>query len=1019
MRSRSYLLLTCASLAGCSAASAGPRDEARRIVVRTETHDEGTPLGADGRIVRTPLEGATPTELPFRVLEVDGAPLVLVVAEEPQATHVRSADERGDLGPLQSLAGRRLAGAVATSRPWLVTSDGRTLSLESLDGTTRRRAPLDHADAVVSLARNAVAWLDERVAAPPEPVPTAKPAPRSEAHAATTKPKPKAEKRRRPAPRAKATRPRTPTPPKPPPPVKPSAATLWLASLDDRGTATPAHETGLTYARPLPGMGLVAARGTTRGASVLVHDAEPTRRERGRTVPFAQILAADLDETGKLRATPRALVGGPRQYGWIEGHLRPRLFTDGERGLYVGRREVPEGRGLVRRFEAYLFDGSEGTATDAVWIADPRRFLGREAPEPVELEALARLAALEPRAMALESLEEPGRIAWAGASGYFVRGSSLASVGRATAVNRDLGAPFRALRPESPWSVVDSSGRALMGTRVAVHEAKPRAAVASHAPLASVAGAPVSGAFVGDRALGLVPTALDRTHPGGLAVVDLVTGAEEAELSRDAHLGASALVGDGEGGVWLALRGDLMTVNRLDAAGRAVSRSQARSPIHSGFAAASRAAGGAIVVGLGRPPTPGAVAFVIDRDGTVGEPNALPVRLDPGRIGLAPLPGGGALVWDEPDARMPNATPRAVVWLDDDGRVLAHGRWSADAGADAPACPVGRRLPGRFPTPHPGEFVALPLADACTVGMPRWTDEGLRWFGVRAAGLDAAPELVTVRFTSVSPSTPRARGDRREVATTSSAPTAPRCPADMVLVADAVCVDRYESQLVEARGEVLSPSYPTDPAVVSQVLEEWTLGRLLTGDLHARSLPLPPLLRSPKAAVTPVATSRPGVVPSGYLSSFSAEAPCRAAGKRLCTLDEWTRACRGEEDRDFPYGDEYEQGACNVHRFAHPAATLHGNASTGHLDPRLHWVEDEGEPMLRPTGSSPGCVSRWGRDGLYDMVGNLDEWVDDPDGAFAGGFHARSTKRGCGAVITVHPRRYFDYSLGTRCCLTP
>jgi hypothetical protein len=53
------------------------------------------------------------------------------------------------------------------------------------------------------------------------------------------------------------------------------------------------------------------------------------------------------------------------------------------------------------------------------------------------------------------------------------------------------------------------------------------------------------------------------------------------------------------------------------------------------------------------------------------------------------------------------------------------------------------------------------------------------------------------------------------------------------------------------------------------------------------------------------------------------------------------------------------------------------------------------------------------------MVGNLDEWVDDPEGAFAGGFYARRARRGCGAVITVHPRRYFDYSLGTRCCLSP
>jgi hypothetical protein len=50
------------------------------------------------------------------------------------------------------------------------------------------------------------------------------------------------------------------------------------------------------------------------------------------------------------------------------------------------------------------------------------------------------------------------------------------------------------------------------------------------------------------------------------------------------------------------------------------------------------------------------------------------------------------------------------------------------------------------------------------------------------------------------------------------------------------------------------------------------------------------------------------------------------------------------------------------------------------------------------------------------MVGNLDEWVDDPDGAFLGGFYARGTAEGCDARVGVHAPEYFDYSLGVRCC---
>ena len=60
--------------------------------------------------------------------------------------------------------------------------------------------------------------------------------------------------------------------------------------------------------------------------------------------------------------------------------------------------------------------------------------------------------------------------------------------------------------------------------------------------------------------------------------------------------------------------------------------------------------------------------------------------------------------------------------------------------------------------------------------------------------------------------------------------------------------------------------------------------------------------------------------------------------------------------------------------------------------------------------------TRWGDDAVYDLVGNLDEWVDEPGGAFAGGFYSRSTRAGCEAVVTAHPKGYLDYSTGVRCC---
>jgi hypothetical protein len=104
----------------------------------------------------------------------------------------------------------------------------------------------------------------------------------------------------------------------------------------------------------------------------------------------------------------------------------------------------------------------------------------------------------------------------------------------------------------------------------------------------------------------------------------------------------------------------------------------------------------------------------------------------------------------------------------------------------------------------------------------------------------------------------------------------------------------------------------------------------------------------------------------------------------------------------------------------HPATRLHDSASLGHLDPRLGRVpHPAGGTVLGTTGSSPRCASRWGDDAIVDMVGNVDEWVDEPGGAFAGGFYARSTKSGCEALVTNHAEAYLDYSTGVRCCRDP
>ena len=249
-----------------------------------------------------------------------------------------------------------------------------------------------------------------------------------------------------------------------------------------------------------------------------------------------------------------------------------------------------------------------------------------------------------------------------------------------------------------------------------------------------------------------------------------------------------------------------------------------------------------------------------------------------------------------------------------------------------------------------------------------------------------------------------------------AAPTAP-CPSEMVPIAQRFCIDRYEAAMEEVhRAQLFSPYYPANPAELRRAVTGQTWGPAALGKETLK----PEVPRLPEWELSSEtrarAVSRAGVTPQGYLSKVSAAAACQAAGKRLCSLAEWVTACRGEQDRPFPYGTSYRAGVCNVRSRLHPAAILYGDPSIGHWDPRLNFMPVEGAPLLKASGATPACKSAWGDDGVYDMVGNVDEWVQDGKGTFAGGFYARNTTRGCDARVSEHGPNYFDYSTGVRCC---
>jgi sulfatase modifying factor 1 len=313
----------------------------------------------------------------------------------------------------------------------------------------------------------------------------------------------------------------------------------------------------------------------------------------------------------------------------------------------------------------------------------------------------------------------------------------------------------------------------------------------------------------------------------------------------------------------------------------------------------------------------------------------------------------------------------------------------------------------------------------------------------RETSVDAGADASSSAPTMPSPSASTAQG----LASSAAPPVPPplRCPRGMMRVAGAFCVDRWEATLVDrVTGMPLSPYYPPDRRLALQIAATWEHDHLEIGSEEARRMPVPELPAWQRDHdADPLALSRPGVKPNGYVSGAMAARACENAQKRLCRRDEWVKACEGEAARQFPYGESYSQGACNVFRATHPGIVLHDNPSIGHFDPRMNLVaEKDGSPLLRVTGATPRCKSEWEGDAAWDMNGNLDEWVmpdedagdagspagdGGPDagksssnkGLFLGGFYARSKRDGCLSSVSRHQVTYLDYSTGVRCCWSP
>lgn len=220
-----------------------------------------------------------------------------------------------------------------------------------------------------------------------------------------------------------------------------------------------------------------------------------------------------------------------------------------------------------------------------------------------------------------------------------------------------------------------------------------------------------------------------------------------------------------------------------------------------------------------------------------------------------------------------------------------------------------------------------------------------------------------------------------------------RCPQYMVRIPTAsgsFCIDQYESstmRIIPTGGE-----------------EPWPYDRPVDGQ-------------------TVRAVIGPGQKPQAYISGAQASDACKRSGKRLCTETEWLAACQGPTKKTYPYGNTYQMGACNEGRATNPVNDCFGSGSSVFTYANMNSPCCVSLPNTVATGGSFGkCVSDYG---VYDLHGNLHEWIDattaSGNGVFKGGFFVDAKINGAGCLYktTAHAKTYHDYSTGFRCCQNP
>jgi sulfatase modifying factor 1 len=121
--------------------------------------------------------------------------------------------------------------------------------------------------------------------------------------------------------------------------------------------------------------------------------------------------------------------------------------------------------------------------------------------------------------------------------------------------------------------------------------------------------------------------------------------------------------------------------------------------------------------------------------------------------------------------------------------------------------------------------------------------------------------------------------------------------------------------------------------------------------------------------------NKPCELPFVWAAPTHAQTMCAIQGKRLCTQQEWSLACRadptGGPDTAYAYGDDLDLDVCNTNKPRGPENKCSTRTA------RTAWATCGTD--TEPSGSFPKCRSRFG---VYDQHGNVAEIMTrrDKDG---------------------------------------